>query len=61
MLLVALEEQIKSDGHSSARLRVVADNTRARKFYCVHGWREVRTYPHERDGHLMTDMEKELA
>jgi len=58
ILLAALEEQIKTQSHSSARLRVVADNKRARHFYRTHGWRETRTYPHERDGHLMINMEK---
>ena len=60
-LLAALEEQIMSEGYSRARLRVVTDNNRARTFYCNHDWREVRVYFHERDGHLMTDMEKELV
>lgn len=59
-LLSALEIQIENEGYSQARLRVVADNVRARKFYAAHGWREVKTYPHERDGHLMVDLEKGL-
>lgn len=57
-LLSALEEEIAARGHKEMRLRVVEDNRQARKFYLNHGWREVKTYPHERDGHLMVDMLK---
>ncbi|MEM8772746.1 MAG: GNAT family N-acetyltransferase [Pseudomonadota bacterium] len=60
-LLDALENQIRSANHSRARLRVVASNHDAIRFYKRHGWREIKTYAHERDGHLMTGMEKELV
>ena len=59
-LLSALEIQIKNSGYAHARLRVVAENMRARNFYAAHGWQEVKSYPHERDGHLMVDMEKTI-
>lgn len=60
-LLVKLEEQIRSDGYASGRLRVVARNEAARRFYIRHGWCESRSYPHERDGHMMVDFEKLLV
>lgn len=57
-LLSALEGEIAARGYKEMRLRVVAENKRARQFYAAHGWREVKTYPHERDGHLMVGLEK---
>jgi GNAT superfamily N-acetyltransferase len=48
VLLSALETEIAERGYALAKLRVVAENARARKFYAKHGWREVKTYPHER-------------
>ena len=59
-LLMALEMEIHHAGYRTASLRVVAENSRAQKFYSNHGWRAVRQYPHERDSHLMIDMEKRL-
>ena len=59
-LLTMLEDQIRSSGHTEARLRVVADNSGARRFYATHGWQETRIYPHERNGHLMIDFHKPL-
>lgn len=59
-LLSKLEEDIKTSGHVSGRLRVVAENARARRFYARHGWRETRLYPHERHGYLMVDLHKDL-
>ena len=60
-LLTKLESQIANDGYSSARLRVVADNEGARRFYARRGWRETRVYPHERWGFDMVDMCKDLG
>lgn len=57
-LLKRLENQILAD-HTNATLRVVSTNAGARRFYARHSWRETRTYRHERDGHLMIDLEKE--
>ena len=45
-LLSVLESQIEKSGHLQARLRVVAENEAARRFYRRHGWQELRTYPH---------------
>lgn len=59
-LLSSLEKQLESRGYIQGRLRVVAENTRARRFYHANGWREQRLYPHERDGHLMADFSKAL-
>lgn len=61
VLLSKVEGEIRSNGHIRARLRVVADNDGARRFYSHHGWREIRIYPHERYGHLMVDFEKNLG
>jgi ribosomal protein S18 acetylase RimI-like enzyme len=60
-LLDAAEGDIASCGHAVARLRVVAENSRARAFYTRHGWSDVRTYPHERFGFPVVDMVKRLA
>ncbi|MEM9168965.1 MAG: GNAT family N-acetyltransferase [Pseudomonadota bacterium] len=60
-LLDALEGRMRRDGVTVARLRVVTANTDARRFYRRAGWVETRRYPHERDGHMMTDMEKRLS
>jgi GNAT superfamily N-acetyltransferase len=59
-LLSALETQINSDGFVKAKLRVVAENEAARKFYRREGWVELKSYPHEKWGFLMVDMQKEL-
>ena len=58
---VALEAQINSDGFVKAKLRVVAENEAARKFYRREGWLELKSYPHEKWGFLRVDMQKELA
>lgn len=60
-LLSTLESQIRKGGHSRARLRVVAENHRARGFFARRGWRETRIYPHERWGFPMVDMHKDLG
>ena len=59
-LLSILESQIKKSGHLQARLRVVAENEAARRFYRRHGWQELKTYPHEKWGFLMVDLQKAL-
>ena len=59
-LLSILESQIGKSGHLWARLRVVAENEAARRFYCRHGWQELKTYPHEKWGFLMVDLQKAL-
>lgn len=59
-LLSILESQIGKSGHLQARLRVVAENEAARRFYGRHGWQELRTYPHEKWRFLMIDMQKKL-
>src|SRR5262245_22720791 len=42
-LLSVLEKEIAGRGHAVGKLRVVAENMRARRFYARHGWREIRT------------------
>ena len=59
-LLAVLESEIRKNGHSCATLRVLAENIAARRFYLRHGWRELKSYPHEKWGFLMVDMQKEL-
>ena len=59
-LLALLEAQIKAAGHRQARLRVVAENGPALRFYARHGWQEAQRYPHERHGFPMVDMHKRL-
>ena len=60
-LLAAAEAEIAARGFAEARLRVVAENTRAQRFYRAHGWCEARTYPSERFGFLMIDFVKPLG
>ncbi len=60
-LLSKLEGQIASKGHRYGRLRVVAENHGAKKFYAKQGWRKTKTYPHEREGFLMVDFQKKLG
>ncbi len=59
-LLAALEARVASEGHSRARLRCVATNTRARAFYRRAGWHVVGQHAHERFGHPMVDFAKRL-
>jgi ribosomal protein S18 acetylase RimI-like enzyme len=59
-LLSILESQIEKSGHLQAKLRVVAENEAARRFYRRQGWQELKTYPHEKWGFLMVDMQKAL-
>jgi GNAT superfamily N-acetyltransferase len=59
-LLRRLERRILESGHSEAKLRVVSEKHQAIRFYVSNGWILFRSYPHERDGHLMTEMGKRL-
>jgi ribosomal protein S18 acetylase RimI-like enzyme len=62
MLLAHAEMQIAADGHASARLRVVASNAGARKFYTQHGYTVAREFEHERFvGRTMVELEKKLG
>lgn len=47
-LLAIAECEICERGHRSARLHVIAANTRARRFYTHHGWSETRAFKDER-------------
>ena len=60
-LLALAEDEIVARGHSLARLRVVAENASALRFYADRGWREDRRYPHEVQGFDMVDMVKAVA
>ena len=59
-LLLGAERQIAKRGHTEARLRVVARNLEARRFYLAHGWAETVSYPHERWGFTMLELAKAL-
>jgi GNAT superfamily N-acetyltransferase len=61
LLLAHAESQIAALGHSAARLRVVAANSGARKFYTRHGWTVAREFDHERLGLPMVELEKKLG
>ena len=60
-LLAALETQVFQSGFHQAKLRAVAENQAARKFYLNQGWQELPTYSHETWGFLMVDFVKELG
>ena len=59
-LLARAEREIAARDFTRARLRVVAENAAARRFYARHGWQEDRRYPHEKHGFDMVDMSKGL-
>jgi GNAT superfamily N-acetyltransferase len=61
VLLAAAERRIAERGHAEARLRVVARNFEARRFYVAHGWAEAESYPREWWGFAMLEMVKVLA
>ena len=61
VLLAAAERQIAERRHAEARLRVVARNLEARRFYAAHGWAEAESYPHELWSFAMLEMVKVLA
>ena len=60
-LLDIAEREIVERGHPLARLRVVADNTGALRFYAHHGWRLDRRYPHERHAFEMIELVKTVS
>ena len=60
-LLSAGEARIAAAGHDLGKLRVVAENHAARRFYARCGWSEVETYPHETWGFPMVDMVKRVG
>ena len=57
-LLQIAEQKIATRGHQQARLRLVAENTIALKFYTKNGWQQVRHFPHEKLGFEMVEMSK---
>lgn len=59
-LLAQGEAEIIARGHETLHLRVVQSNTAAIKFYCRHGWRIVRAFPHERFPITMLEMIKPI-
>jgi GNAT superfamily N-acetyltransferase len=61
LLLAAAERQIAERGHAEARLRVVAENARARRFYGARGWVGTVFHPHEKWGFEMLEMTKGLV
>ncbi len=62
LLLAHAEVQIAALGHPEARLRVVAANTAARKFYTQHGYTVAREFDHERfKDRKMVEFEKKLG
>ena len=60
-LLAAGERQIAARSHALGYLRVVAENSGARRFYARHGWSESERYPHEKWGFAMIDLTKPLT
>jgi ribosomal protein S18 acetylase RimI-like enzyme len=60
-LLASAESEIQQRHYRLARLRVIADNVTARRFYAAHRWSEAEIYPHERWGISMINMTKDLA
>jgi ribosomal protein S18 acetylase RimI-like enzyme len=59
-LLAYAEREIRSRGHGTLRLRVVKSNTRAVEFYQNHDWKVQREFPHEKFGHTMFEMNKQI-
>jgi GNAT superfamily N-acetyltransferase len=55
LLQIAVQE-IAARGKPQARLRLVAENTIALKFYTKNGWQHVRHFPHEKFGFEMVEM-----
>jgi len=60
-LLAQAEEEIRARGHDTFRLRVVKSNTRAVQFYESQGWQVHREFAHEKYGHAMYEMRKNIA
>ena len=61
VLLASAESEIQQRRYRLARLRVIADNMTARRFYAAYRWSEAETYPHERWGFSMINMTKDLT
>jgi GNAT superfamily N-acetyltransferase len=61
VLLAAAERQIAERGCAQARLRVVARNLEARRFYQGRGWAGEAGHAHEKWGFAMVEMTKTLA
>jgi GNAT superfamily N-acetyltransferase len=57
-LLSKGEEEIAARGHSQARLRLVAENDRALKFYLAKNWAVKREFLHEKHGFPMLELTK---
>jgi len=57
-LLARGEAEIAARGHETMRLRVVQSNAAAIDFYCRHGWRATRAFPHEKFSITMLEMLK---
>ncbi|HVJ40417.1 MAG TPA: GNAT family N-acetyltransferase [Dongiaceae bacterium] len=60
-LLSIAESEIAERGYEVARLRVVAENGRALRFYARHGWAEGSRYAHEINGFEMLEMMKRVG
>jgi len=60
LILSKLETQILQRGFKTARLRIVAENEGALRFYLKRGWLAQGQSPHERWGFPMLDMIKAL-
>lgn len=56
-----LRDLFAGRGHDQARLRMMAENTDALRFYERHGWRQMQGYPHEINSSDMIDMVKSLT
>ena len=57
-LLRKLEDEIRARGHKEAKLRVVANNENAIRFYLARGWRQAERFRHEVLGCDMLVMHK---
>ncbi|MEP7172637.1 MAG: GNAT family N-acetyltransferase [Aestuariivirga sp.] len=60
-LLQIAEQEIATRGNQQARLRLVAENLIALKFYTKNGWQHVRQFPHEKFSFEMVEMSKPLS
>ena len=59
-LLAQGEAEIVARGYETMHLRVVQSNARPIEFYCRHGWRIDRAFPHERFPITMVEMFKAI-
>ena len=60
-LLAQLETEMCECGHTQGRLRVVASNLAARRFYRSCGWYEADQFQHETLGFPMLNMYKRFT